>query len=112
MAPPPYRSQVKGEQVYSSPPPLLTGALRGGTQTNTMLQASGRADLLVQGDVVNPDALLSGEVVGAVVAVLQQRPAVRRAGTRMAGVARTPQPEQAAGSTQPLRAGVIIIQKA
>lgn len=70
------------------------------------------AHLLVQGDVVDADARFSGEEVGSVVAVLQQSPAVGGAGGGVAGVPRTPEPQQAAGSTQTLRAGVVVIQEA
>lgn len=66
----------------------------------------------MQSDKVHPDALFSSEVVGAIVAVLQQSPAERRAGRRTTGVARTSESEQAAGSTQTLWAGIVVIQKA
>lgn len=99
------------EDGQGGPAPLQearTGLEKNGARS----PAPGAAHLLVQGDVVEADALFSGEVVGAVVAVLQQRPAVRRAGAGAARVPRTPQPQQAAGRPQPLRAGVVIIQKA
>lgn len=63
-------------------------------------------------DKVHPDALFSSEVVGAIVAVLQQSPAEWWAGRRMTGVTRTSESEEAAGSTQTLWAGIIVIQKA
>lgn len=81
------------------------------TQTGNH-QAPAAAHLLVQSDVVDADALFSSEEVGAVVAVLQHRPAVRRPGGGLTRVARAPKSEQAAGGTQTLRAGVVIIQKA
>lgn len=106
VAPPPYRKQGKVHRGFLVPL-LLAGSPRGGAEIKTLT-----AHLLVQSDVVDPDALFSSEEVGSVVAVLQHSPAVRRTGTRTTGVARTPKSEQAAGCTQTLRAGVVIIQKA
>lgn len=63
---------------------------------------SGSAHLLVQGDVVDPDACLTGEVVGAVVTVLQHSPAVRRVRGGMTRVTRTTKCQQTAGSTKTL----------
>lgn len=63
----------------------------------------------MQGDVVDPDAHLSGEVIGAVVAVLQHGPAVWGAGGRMTGVSGTAEPQERAGSAQPLRTRVVVI---
>lgn len=67
--------------------------------------------LFVQGDVVDPDARLSSEVIGAVVAVLQHGPAVRGVRGRMTRVSRTSKPQELAGSPQPLGTGIIVIQK-
>lgn len=101
MAPPPYSQQVQAHRAV-----LATAPPHRSWNQNAV------AHLLVQGDVVDADDLFSGEDVGAVVAVLQHRPAVRRARTRATRVARTPESEQAAGRSQTLRAGVVVIQKA
>lgn len=66
-------------------------------------------DLLVQGNVINPDSSLSSEVVGAVVAVLQHGPAVWGVWWGVTRVSWTPKPEETAGSTQTLRTGVIVV---
>lgn len=63
---------------------------------------SREAHLLVQGNVINPDSSLSGEVVGAVVAVLQHGPAVWGVWWGVTRVSWTPKPEEIAGSTQTL----------
>lgn len=65
----------------------------------------------MQGDVVDSDPRLSGEVVGAVVAVLQHGPAVRGVRRRMTGVSWTSKPQESAGSLQPLRTRIVVVQK-
>lgn len=106
----PHSLQLLLEDGQGGPAPLQEAG-KVGTRTPDPNPAAS-AHLLVQGDVVDPDACFSGEEVGSVVAVLQQGPAVGRAGGGVAGVPRTPQPQQAAGSTQTLRAGVVVIQEA
>jgi len=74
-----------------------------------MLRVHRKLNLFMQGDVIDPDPRLSSEVVGAIVAVLQHGPAVRGVWGRMTGVSWTPKPQEAAGSTQPLRTGIIVV---
>lgn len=120
-SPSPSESPAGGWAGWPHPPTGSKSSFIGGflgtapshrlTQTRNH-QAPAAAHLLVQSDVVDADALFSSEEVGAVVAVLQHSPAVRRPGGGMTRVARAPKSEQAAGGTQTLRAGVVIIQKA
>lgn len=104
MAPPPCEETRQGSSGFSG--------YGSASAAHPEAEASAAAHLLVQSDKVDADALFSSEEVGAVVAVLQQGPAVWRAGARTARVARTPKPEQAAGGAQALRAGVVVVQKA
>lgn len=106
----PHGLQLLLEDGQGGPAPLQEAGKVGPRKPEPNPAAS--AHLLVQGDVVDPHARFSGEEVGSIVAVLQQRPAVRRVGGGVARVARTPQPQQAAGGTQALRAGVVVIQEA